>query len=213
MKKIINSNNQIFNSIAEASNYYGILAKSISQAIKYGTKSKGLNWRYEDEDFKQPKNLYTREVVREDGVEYKSFKEASLLNNRPSSCIRRAINTDTKCAGYKWYYKKSRILNSSLIITNEIWKSHPNLQCEVSDHGRVKTKRITSGYDYPSCYKGVRVGKSNYYVHRLVSETFIPNPDNLQQVDHIDGDKTNNNVSNLRWCTAKENTNWYLENN
>lgn len=42
-------------------------------------------------------------------------------------------------------------------------------------------------------------------VHRLVAETFIPNPENLEQVDHIDNDKTNNTVKNLRWVSRKFN--------
>ena len=44
-----------------------------------------------------------------------------------------------------------------------------------------------------------------YKVHRLVTETYIPNPDNLPEVNHIDEDKTNNNVDNLEWCTRQYN--------
>ena len=44
-----------------------------------------------------------------------------------------------------------------------------------------------------------------YSIHRLVASLFIPNPDGKPQVDHIDGDKSNNSVSNLRWCTNYEN--------
>lgn len=42
-------------------------------------------------------------------------------------------------------------------------------------------------------------------IHRLVAEHFIDNPDNLPQVDHIDNDKTNNNIANLQWCSNQHN--------
>jgi hypothetical protein len=45
-----------------------------------------------------------------------------------------------------------------------------------------------------------------YYIHRLVAQTFIPNPDSKATVNHIDGNKYNNSIENLEWATYKENT-------
>lgn len=52
--------------------------------------------------------------------------------------------------------------------------------------------------------KGVR---QNKYVHRLVADAFIPNPNNYPQVNHLDYDRKNNRVTNLEWCTAEQNVN------
>ena len=59
-------------------------------------------------------------------------------------------------------------------------------------------------------YKQVSLWKENkgtsYYVHRLVAEAFIPNPEGKPEVNHIDGNRQNNNISNLEWVTSGENS-------
>lgn len=67
----------------------------------------------------------------------------------------------------------------------------------------ITPKLINTGYYKVMLYKG---GKwENAFVHRLVAAAFIPNEAGRPQVNHIDGNKTNNVVTNLEWCTQSEN--------
>ena len=99
-------------------------------------------------------------------------------------------------------------------MKKEIYKDIKGYEGEymVSNRGNVYScKRniilkpaIAKGYLRVGLYKdGVR---KYFLVHRLVAEAFIPNPKNLPVINHLDEDKTNNDVSNLEWTTSKENT-------
>lgn len=69
----------------------------------------------------------------------------------------------------------------------------------------LKPQKDHKGYLY------VEIGRKKYKIHRLVAEYFIPNPNNLPQVNHIDCNKANNNVNNLEWCTNRDNYEWALK--
>lgn len=72
--------------------------------------------------------------------------------------------------------------------------------------GIYKNKNNDNGYYFTPLSKN---GKpKNFFIHRLVAEAFISNPNNLPCVNHIDEDKSNNKVDNLEWCSYKYNVNY-----
>lgn len=83
--------------------------------------------------------------------------------------------------------------------------SHGTIAGSYKRKGKVLKQTINS-HGYPCVtIKFLNGSQKVVQVHRLIARTFIPNPDNKPQINHIDGNKKNNNVKNLEWCTASEN--------
>lgn len=90
----------------------------------------------------------------------------------------------------------------------------------IDENGNVYnsiTKKELKGSVGENGYRYYRLSKNNkkkmFYAHRLVAETFLENLENLPVVNHIDGNKLNNNVNNLEWTTYSENTFHWRNNN
>lgn len=82
----------------------------------------------------------------------------------------------------------------------------------ISENGEVfniNSKKVLKGSIGEHGYKYYRLSKNGvkkmFYAHRLVAEAFIGNPHNLPIVNHIDGNKLNNNINNLEWVTQSDN--------
>lgn len=104
--------------------------------------------------------------------------------------------------GYEGYYEAStfgRIRSIERIIINRYKVDHRKSKI-------LKPQMVCSGYFQILLSKnGIHVHK---LIHRLVAETFIPNPHKYNQVNHKDENKSNNHVNNLEWCNAKYNSNY-----
>ena len=104
----------------------------------------------------------------------------------------------------------------------EIWKDIEGYEGEyqISNSGNVKSlarlinyqwgkrkceERMLKPYLTSYGYLTVKLSNKNFMVHRLVAAAFIDNPNNLPQVNHKDGNKTNNKVENLEWITSRDN--------
>lgn len=137
------------------------------------------------------------------------FIDMSLVFNcdnyfNPSIMYKDESFVDIK--GFEDYYQ---ISNYGRILSKDvIWNTNKNI---LSRGGKIKKLCLDQyGYLRVTLWKNNK-GKS-FYIHRLIALHFIINPENKEQINHIDGDKLNNSISNLEWCTNKENINHSIKN-
>ena len=145
------------------------------------------------------------------------YSDIGLLHDCNSLPIRTGVDS-LSCTGHN-------------IVYMEQWLPAEGFEgyYEVSNYGRIKGLAYT--YVMPTGHPAIRPerilvnqqGKTGYWVvmmrnrsnpnnkvkcvkiHRLIAKAFIPNPDNLPCINHIDGNSFNNEISNLEWCTHKQN--------
>lgn len=163
---------------------------------------------------------YTRQVTRYDDKgntkEYNSLKEAAVENNLTSPAIIRACKENISYCNYMWKYSnessdcvKNKIKYYSLSDTVIVGDMVGNPNYEIYSDGRVFSKFFnrfmnpTIANDYLTV--SIHPDSKHMLVHRLVAQTFIPNPENKECVNHKDRNKQNNHENNLEWVTHEEN--------
>lgn len=219
----------LLNDLSEEYSKYLEMSKEIYNAIESGETYHGYKWCFEKESYILSEELVGKNnyKVTKDGLilhngvgkpmikikindkKYKvGYLIASTFMENPYNCEKvkhkdgDELNNDI--SNLEWDMKTKTVLNHE----EEIWRSIPkdaDYECSNKGNIRHKIKKENLAYqNHSTGYLKMRIKSSNYTVHRLVAQLFIPNPENKLEVDHINKVRDDNDINNLRWMTRTE---------
>ena len=185
MKKIIKAlypNGNVvddWSSIKEAADYTGFNISNIRKSIKSGKLYHGFYWKNEE----------VQEVIKQ-----KKVKKAKFIV--PLFVVSQEGEEWRNIEGYDSYLisNKGRVMSKNYRGTGKRKILSPYYTSQNRNYLQIKLKNNKGKLD-------------SLFIHRLVAEAFIPNPQDKKEIDHIDTNPENNNVENLRWVTHTENMN------
>ena len=185
MKKIIRAlypNGNVvedWSSVKEAADYTGFNMSNIRKAIKSGKLYHGFYWETEE----------VQEVIKP-----KKFPKAKFVV--PLFVVSQEGEEWKDIEGYDDYLisNKGRVMIKNYRGTGGRRIMSPYGTSQTRNYLQIKLKNNKGKFD-------------SLFIHRLVAEAFIPNPQGKKEIDHIDTNPSNNNVENLRWVTHTENMN------